>query len=122
FPTSGLRSESGGRNARPLSIRPSDATSLRFGFGQVSNFFPGTKLLAADLTERIVEETLGPLRPGEALLFEDQYISSAGQMVELMMGHDRFCCDLRPLFYRILDQRSSGQIRGLECHPYDVAG
>ena len=43
-------------------------------------------------------------------------------MVELMLGHDRFCCDLRPLFYQILSHRSPEQIRGLECHPYDVAG
>lgn len=121
-PTTGWRSEVGGTNARALSIRPSQAPSLKFGFGQVSNFFPGTKALVADLAERIAAETVGVSRPGEALLFEDQYISSGGQMVELMLGHDRYCCDLRPLFYRILSRHASDQVRGLECHPYDVAG
>ena len=43
-------------------------------------------------------------------------------MVELIAGHDRFCCDLRPLFYEILARRSDAGNRGLECHPYDVAG
>lgn len=117
--TAGWRSEWGGKNAKPLPVHPSESQDLRHGFGQVSSFFPGTKALAADLAERIAAETLGPSRPGEALLFEDQYISSGGQMVELMMGHDRYNCDLRPLFYRIL---SIDRIRGLECHPYDVAG
>jgi hypothetical protein len=43
-------------------------------------------------------------------------------MVELMLGHDRFYCDLRPLFYDVLAKQSGGAIRGLACHPYDVAG
>lgn len=120
--TAGWRRDLQDGKVEPLAIRPSQARDLRFGFGQVSNFFPGTKALAADLSERIVVETLGPWRPGEAVVFEDQYISSGGQMVELMMGRDRFTCDLRPLFYRILSSRGSEVIRGLECHPYDVAG
>ena len=43
-------------------------------------------------------------------------------MVELILGHDRFCCDLRPLFYEILGRQTGQAVRGLECHPYDVAG
>jgi fructose-1,6-bisphosphatase/inositol monophosphatase family enzyme len=122
--TTGVRTHIGGDNPHPWPSRPSRATTLELGFGQVSNFFPGTKALAADLIERIAAETFGTIKPGQALLFDDQYISTGGQMVELMAGHDRFCCDLRPLFYRILEQRSPGHtvVRGLECHPYDVAG
>jgi fructose-1,6-bisphosphatase/inositol monophosphatase family enzyme len=120
--TTGLRTRIGGDDPQPWPSRPSRAESLKFGFGQVSSFFPGTMALAADLTERIAAQTVGLHEPGQALLFNDQYICSGGQMVELMVGHDRFCCDLRPLFYRILEKRSSIVIRGLECHPYDVAG
>ena len=120
--TSGIRTRIGGDSPQPWPPRPSRAESLRFGFGQVSNFFPGTKVLAADLNERIADQTLGQGSPGQALLFDDQYISTGGQMVELMAGHDRFCCDLRPLFYRILEKRSPHVVRGVECHPYDVAG
>lgn len=120
--TTGRRMRLGSDEARQLDIRPSTATSLEFGFAQVSNFFPGTKLLASDLMERIVGQTLGTVEPGKALVFEDQYITTGGQMVELMLGHDRFCCDLRPLFYDILQRQTGGSVRGLECHPYDVAG
>lgn len=106
----------------PLPVKPSGAATLEGGFGQVANFFPGTKVLASQLMERIVEATMGRVVPGSASVFDDQYISTAGQMVELMVGHDRFCCDLRPLFYRVLEKRSGASVRGLECHPYDVAG
>jgi len=105
-----------------LPVTPSTAATLKDGFGQVSNFFPGTKVLASELMERIVEVTLGQLRPGSADVFEDQYISSGGQMAELLLGHDRFCCDLRPLFYEIIHKQTGTTVRGVECHPYDVAG
>jgi hypothetical protein len=102
---------------------PSRAESLDGGFAQVSNFFPGTKRLASDLMERIVESGLGPQQAGKASVFEDQYISTGGQLVELLAGRDRFTCDLRPLFYRALEIKFGGRVvRGLECHPYDLAG
>lgn len=119
--TTGIRTHIGGDHPEPWPPRPSRAETLKFGFGQVSNFFPGTKVLAAELSERIASRTLGS-SVGQALLFEDQYICTGGQMVELMTGHDRFCCDLRPLFYRILEKESRDVVRGVECHPYDAAG
>lgn len=106
-----------------LSPQPSTARSLLGGFAQVSNFFPGTKELASNLMERIAAATIGTNHVGTATVFEDQYISSGGQLVELIMGRDRFTCDLRPLFYRALERQSGVKIgRGLECHPYDLAG
>jgi hypothetical protein len=72
--------------------------------------------------EEIAENNLGALNPNSADIFDDQYISTGGQMVELILGHDRFCCDLRPLFYDILTKESGQLVRGLECHPYDVVG
>lgn len=111
-----------GQGSRPLFCRPSVAASLRGGFAHVVSFFPGSKILAAELMERISLETIGPIEAGRAHLFDDQYISSGGQMVELMMGRDRFCCDLRPLFDS-LRRRESGQAApGLACHPYDLCG
>lgn len=105
-----------------VAIQPSTAVTLENGFAQVSNFFPGTKVLAAELMERIVEATVGAVTPGSAAVFDDQYITTAGQMVELMLGHDRFCCDLRPLFYDAKAQVTGETKRGLACHPYDMAG
>jgi hypothetical protein len=114
------------RTPRPFIPRPSGASSLRGGFGHVVNFFPGTKVLAAELMERISEAAVGPVVAGRANVFDDQYICSGGQMVELMMGRDRFCCDLRPLFDRIrevqTDRASTGLACGLACHPYDLSG
>jgi hypothetical protein len=105
-----------------IKVRPSQATTLKDGFAQVSNFFPGTKELASQLMERIIAATVGSVQPGTGDVFDDQYISSGGQMVELMLGHDRFCGDLRPLFHQIIQRRTGSCIRGLECHPYDMAG
>ena len=121
-PARGRRCRVGGGDPRPLPPRPSATADLLHGFGHVSNFFPGTKVLAAELMERIAAEVIGPVPPGQALVFDDQYICSGGQMAELVAGRDRFCCDLRPLFYDILARRSGTAVRGLECHPYDVAG
>lgn len=112
------------RQTVSLHVRPSGETTLKNGFGQVANFFPGTKVLASELMERIALQTLGKIEPGTAAVFDDQYISTGGQLTELIVGHDRFCADLRPLFYRVLEKQGkfpAGK-RGLECHPYDMAG
>ncbi|MDA0711067.1 MAG: inositol monophosphatase [bacterium] len=101
-----------------LSLSPSRATSIEHGFAMVSRFFPGGKAILAQIEESLVERLIGPVIPGKARLFEDQYISSGGQFYELMAGHDRFNADLRPL----LDQHlaSRGRQLGICCHPYDV--
>lgn len=106
----------------PGAIGPSRAPDLRHGWAQVVNFFPGTKTLAADLMERIARETLGVVRAGEALVFDDQYLTTGGQLVELMCGRDRFCCDLRPLLFEIVRANGGEAAEGLCCHPYDMAG
>ena len=100
----------------PLELRPSTATEVRHGFASVVNFFPGTKRLASELMEHLVRELVGPADVTKALVFDDQYISTGGQFYELIVGHDRFNADLRPLFYR-----AQGQPEGLCCHPYDCA-
>ena len=100
----------------PLTIRPSQAQTIAHGFAMISNFFPGTKVLATQLMERIAPQLLGPADVTKAMVFEDQYISTGGQFYELIVGHDRFNADLRPLFYQC--NRSP---EGLCCHPYDCA-
>lgn len=45
-------------------------------------------------------------------------MSTGSQLYELMMGHDRFQADLRPLLRSIL--KSRGLQTGLCCHPYDL--
>jgi hypothetical protein len=85
----------------------------------IARFFPGAREELAAIDEEIVREALGPVRQGKAHCFEDQYISTAGQLYELMAGHDRFVADLRPLLEPSLAAR--GLHLGICCHPYDLA-
>jgi fructose-1,6-bisphosphatase/inositol monophosphatase family enzyme len=103
----GLRAERvdlAGGGHRLLNVRPSTATDLGHSFSGVAKFFlPGKTALAAleaELFQRL----------GETQVFDDQYLSTGGQLHELITGRDRFVADLRPL---VTDD-------GLACHPYDV--
>ena len=84
----------------------------------IARFFPGARDELAAIDEEIVRGALGPVEPGKAHCFEDQYLSSGGQLYELMMGHDRFVADLRPLIETLLNRR--GLALGICCHPYDM--
>jgi fructose-1,6-bisphosphatase/inositol monophosphatase family enzyme len=89
--------------------RPSQADTIAHGFATISRFFPGARDELAAIDEEIVRGALGPVPKNKAQCFEDQYISTGGQLYELIMGHDRFVADIRPLM-RI----------GMCCHPYDI--
>ncbi|HEX8995000.1 MAG TPA: inositol monophosphatase [Ktedonobacterales bacterium] len=99
----------------PLTPRPSVATTLAGGFASMVKFFPGIKTETAGLEEALFAELLGPPPTDAAQTFDDQYISSGGQLYELMVGHDRFIADLRPLLAR------GEQAPPLCAHPYDLA-
>jgi fructose-1,6-bisphosphatase/inositol monophosphatase family enzyme len=101
-----------------LILRPSRAKTIAHGFAQVSRFFSGARQELAAIDEEIVHGALGPPREGKAHCFEDQYISTGGQLYELMAGHDRFTADLRPLMEPAL--RRAGLAPGICCHPYDL--
>lgn len=105
-------------DATPLALRPSPATTLAHGFSSVSRFFPGGRDVLAAIDDEIVAEVMGPAVAGKAACFEDQYLSTGGQLYELMAGHDRFIADIRPLLVPVLASR--GQPRPLCCHPYDL--
>ena len=102
----------------PIPASPTTRTDLVNGFVSVIACFPGTRRLAADLAERIAE-SVGAVTPTPEI-FDDQYISTGGQLVQLMTGRDRCVLDLRPLFNRILGRTDDE--RFIEAHPYDVAG
>jgi len=102
---------------KPLAFRPSGSPTIIGGFAQIARFFPPGKALLAEIEEELVL-SLADVMPGKALVFEDQYISSGGQLYELLCGHDRFVADLRTALYRQLEK--SGTVTGLCCHPYDV--
>jgi fructose-1,6-bisphosphatase/inositol monophosphatase family enzyme len=91
-------------NRRPLAVQPSTASDLEHGFATVAKFFlPGKVALAQFESELFA-------RLGSREVFDDQYISSGGQLHELATGRDRFVADLRPLADR----------DAFACHPYDM--
>ena len=112
----GVRDDLSSGASTDLLLRPSLATGIDHGFATVSNFFPGTKVLASELMEHLARNLIGAADVTRATVFDDQYISTGGQFYELIVGHDRFNADLRPAFYRL-----QGQPEGLCCHPYDCA-
>lgn len=102
----------------PIDLRPSTAHSIEQGFAMISRFFPGARDVLAAIDEDIVRSVLGKPREGKAQCFEDQYISTGGQLYELIAGHDRFVADLRPLMRRVMADR--GLDLSICCHPYDL--
>jgi fructose-1,6-bisphosphatase/inositol monophosphatase family enzyme len=88
----------------PLAVRPSSATDLEHGFAQIAKFFPPGKTELADIEREVFE------RIGAHHVFDDEYVSSGGQLHELMTGRDRFVADLRPVVLP----------GALACHPYDL--
>lgn len=98
----------------PFAPRPSRASTLLGGFGGLVKFFPGEKVAAAHLEERLFLELLGPPPDETAQVFDDEYISSGGQLYELIVGRDRFVADLRPVL------SVAGGRGGLCAHPYDL--
>jgi fructose-1,6-bisphosphatase/inositol monophosphatase family enzyme len=101
-----------------LTLHPSRASTLSHGFASVTRFFPGARDVLAAIDDEVVRETIGDAPPGKAACFEDQYLSTGGQLYELMVGHDRFIADVRPLMEGTRAER--GLPPGLCCHPYDL--
>jgi hypothetical protein len=102
----------------PIGLTPSTARSIEQGFAMISRFFPGARDVLAAIDEDVVRAVLGRPRQGKAQCFEDQYISTGGQLYELMSGHDRFVADLRPLMQSVMASRGSDL--SICCHPYDL--
>ncbi|MBI5380529.1 MAG: inositol monophosphatase [Opitutae bacterium] len=95
--------------------QPSRATDCKHGFAAFARFFPEGKALISQIEETLWAELYGINQGASPLIFDDQYICSGGQLYELIVGHDRLICDLRPLAFAHLGLRSE-----LTCHPYDV--
>jgi len=88
----------------PLTVQPSSSTDLEHGFAGFAKFFVPGKVALAELEAELFQ------RIGAKTVFDDEYISSGGQLHELLTGRDRFVADLRPLLVPA----------ALCAHPYDV--
>lgn len=98
----------------PARLQPSRAQDFNHGFASFARYFAEGKALLAGFEEALWQ-AMGRTAGEPMSIFEDQYISSGGQLYELMAGHDRMVGDLRPLAFQKL-----GMVDGLCCHPYDV--
>lgn len=114
----GERTDLASGSAVTLSPRPSRAETVEHGFATISKFFPGGKALTAALEERLMDAVLGHPADGNPLVFDDQYLSSGGQLYELMVGHDRFNADLRPITLAAAEPHAP--VARLCAHPYDL--
>jgi hypothetical protein len=103
----------------PLALRPSRAETVVHGFGGLAKFFAGTRAALAEIDDAVIARLQVTAGEGEGLVFDDQYISTGGQLYELMTGHDRFVGDVRPLL--IPGLRARGLPAPLCAHPYDLA-
>ena len=97
-----------------LPLRPSRSETLAHGFSSFAKFFPPAKAATAALEEALIAR-VAPEEGENPVVFDDQYMTTGGQLYELMVGHDRFLADLRPLFFEAL-----GLPPKLTCHPYDI--
>lgn len=95
--------------------RPSQAKDFHHGFASLARFFPEGKALTAEIEEALWRELHGAAETGSPLVFDDQYITTGGQIYELLVGHDRMLGDIRPQVFVKLGLKSS-----LVCHPYDI--
>jgi fructose-1,6-bisphosphatase/inositol monophosphatase family enzyme len=98
--------------------QPSRARSIRGGFAMLANFFPIGKDVLASIEQDLAVELFGDLSNNKTALFTDQYLSTGGQLYELMMGHDRMLADVRSQLYDKFARE--GQATGHACHPYDI--
>ena len=101
---------------RRWTPQPSRAKNFEHGFASLARFFPEGKALIGRIEEELWRE-LGLLgKDGGQLVFDDQYISTGGQLYELIVGHDRMLGDIRPPVYAKLGYSAAT----LCCHPYDI--
>jgi len=101
-----------------IHLRPSNSPTIAHGYAGIVRFFPGARDELAAIDEEIISAALGPVQPGKAHCFEDQYASTGGQLYEMLSGHDRFIADLRPMMEEVM--RGRGLSLGICCHPYDL--
>lgn len=103
---------------QPLAFAPSRAADLRHGFASLTKFFPGRKAVTSEIEDALIREVNGLEAAGKVRVFDDQYVSTGGQLYELMVGHDRFNGDLRPAL--MAAQHLPGDAPGMAAHPYDI--
>ena len=100
-------------------MRVQEQADLLYGFVSFVNFFSHGKTVIAALEEEFLHQALAQHAGAAAPVFEDQHLSSAGQLHALWQGQLRLVVDVRPQLNRIW--RAQGKPAVLCAHPYDLA-
>jgi hypothetical protein len=101
-----------------FQTRPSRAATIAGGFASFFHPFPGGKEIFAAMEEELAREIIGGLEASKTAMFDDQYLSTGGQLYELIAGRDRMLADVRGLLYERFSRE--GKSPGHACHPYDL--
>lgn len=99
--------------------RADTAASLRHSFISFVNFFQHGKAAMAAVEEEFLRRALAEHAADRALVFEDQHLSTAGQLYALVRGQERMVVDIRPNMNRLLQRKGLPEM--LCSHPYDFA-
>jgi hypothetical protein len=92
---------------------------LLHGFVSFVNFFPYGKTVMAALEEDFLQIALAQKAFAAAPVFEDQHLSTAGQLHALWQGQLKLVVDVRPQLNRMW--RAQNQPTFLCAHPYDLS-
>jgi len=98
--------------------QPSRANTIAGGFASFFHPFPGGKEVFAAMEEELAQEIIGGLEQSKTAMFDEQYLSTGGQLYELLTGRDRMLVDVRGLLYERFARE--GKATGHACHPYDL--
>lgn len=98
-----------------LPVSPSKAETIEHGFLPIVLYFEGYKKVLGSIADKLTEKITGPVHKGISRVFDEQYISSGGQLANLVTGKYRGVIDIRPFLGRI-----TGTPFGLCAHPYDL--
>jgi hypothetical protein len=101
-------------------LQASHEPSIRYGFAPIVRYFPGFHGPLGSLADGLFDRILGAGERSEALVFDDSYISTGGQLYLLASGSYRMVADLRPELEAV--RAVEGRPLGLCAHPYDLAG
>ena len=101
--------------AQPFRPQPSSARDLRHGFATVCDFFPGGRAKLGAFSDELFERLIGPATKARHEVFCDQYVSSGGELAELVLGRDRMVLEIRPWIFTACGIESE-----LCAKPYDV--
>lgn len=79
-----------------------------------ARYFPDGKAFIEQFEEELWRALHGAA-DGSPLVFDDQYISTGGQLAKILTGHDRMVGDIRPMIYAKLRLNMA-----LSYHPYAI--